>query len=398
MPYGGRQAICFNCHSTLVQKRKCGLCETDINVGDDVTWDRRNGAWEAHTRCWLNSSPEARERVIRKQQEEEREQKRAQKSIDNVSEKTWKQEFDKPVTTTSKLDDEDMKGLLTPEVVTPVVDEEEEEHFKAVTLPVEIKKCSTFYDSVYLLIAARIHFYIYGPAGCGKSHIVEQAAHHFSMSFSSISLNVQTMPSTLLGYKDINGVYQSTDFRRIYEEGGVFLIDEMDNASGNLLTTLNSALANKFLQFPDGFIRMHPDCVVVATGNTTGRGKTAQYISRQTLDAATLDRFVYLSHDYDATLELRLASGENHVEEMTTGKVEFVPCTDKVKRMGWANKIQGMRTNAKKHGLQVVVSYRPTVIGCQLLNHYNNSVLMEMLVLKGVDQDTKTKLMEGLYV
>jgi MoxR-like ATPase len=365
-------------------------------VGDDCSWDRRGGKWEAHTQCWLNSSPEARERVIRNQEQESREQQKQEKP--NFS----KTKF-------TPLTDEDMVitevDIDTPEV-TPSIDEEEqelermedeEEKFVTLKTPIIPVKCLTFYDSVYLLIAARIHFYIYGPAGCGKSHIVEQSAHHFGMSFSSISLNVQTMPSTLLGYKDINGVYQGTDFRRVFEFGGVFLIDEMDNASGNLLTTLNSALANRFLQFPDGMVTMHPDCVVIATGNTTGRGKTAQYISRQTLDAATLDRFAYLSHDYDESLELALASG-TVTEKKTTGKVEYVPCVDTNRRTKWATIIQAMRKNGKKHGLQVVVSYRPVVTGCKLLNHFEHSTLLEMLVLKGVDEDTKRKLMEGVYV
>jgi hypothetical protein len=57
-----------------------------------------------------------------------------------------------------------------------------------------------------------------------------------------------------------------------------------------------------------------------------------------------------------------------------------------------------MRKNGKKHGLQVVVSYRPVVTGCKLLNHFEHSTLLEMLVLKGVDEDTKRKLMEGVYV
>jgi AAA domain (dynein-related subfamily) len=386
-----RTRSCFKCGSTDLIRRHCDLCNQVIMLGQDITWDRRSATWEAHTQCWLNSSPEARERVIRKNQVSQIEQRKVeQKKQAETEEKTW-QEFDRF----------DPPEVDQPEV-TPKVEsveemlEEFEEEVKP-KKPVVVRKCSSFYDSVYLLIQARIHCYIYGPSGCGKSHIVEQAAHHFGMSFSSISLNVQTMPSSLIGYKDINGVYQSTDFRRIYENGGVFLIDEMDNASGNLLTTLNSTLANRFLQFPDGMITMHPDCVVIATGNTTGRGKTAQYISRQTLDAATLDRFVYLSHSYDERLEMRLAKGENHYEEFTQGSVEYIPCVDATVRETFAIAVQKIRQNALHHGLQTVVSYRPIVLGCKLLNHYTPRLLMEMLILKGCDADTKAKLMEGVY-
>lgn len=386
MPRFNRQAVCFSCHSTNVTKRACALCEQFINVGDDVTWDRRNGTWEAHTQCWLNSSPEARERVIRQQQQKEREQQQEQKDL--------------------RAANKAAAAVVVEEEEVVVAEEEEEEvveqedNFKPVSKPVAIKNCTNFYDWVYLLIAARIHAYIYGPAGCGKSHIVEQAAHHFGLSFDSISLNVMTQPSALLGFMGLSldgGKYVGTAFRQIWEFGGIFLIDEMDNASGNLLTMLNSGLANRFINFPDKTVTMHPDCVVISTGNTTGRGKTAQYIGRQTLDAATLDRFVYLSHNYDEALELRLAAG-TAVEEETTGKVEYVPCVDSVLRTKWAKVIQSIRKNMKKHGLQTVVSMRPTITGCKLLNHADFSTLLEMLVFKGVDTDTRTKLMEGVYV
>jgi len=381
----------------------------DIRVGQDITWDRRGNKWEAHTSCWLNSSPEARERIIRKQQQstlqklasekyKEWEQKQERKiEIPTFSESEPESEPEVDVDFPEVTPSED-KEVIPPGINIEMENEDEEPSTTFIPpKPITLKKCITFYDSVYLMIQARIHAYIYGPAGCGKSHIVEQASHAYGLSFSSISLNVQTMPSMLLGFLDMKGDYQSTDFRRIYENGGVFLIDEMDNASGNLLTTLNSALANRFLQFPDGFVRMHQDCVVIATGNTTGRGKTAQYISRQTLDAATLDRFVYLSHTYDEQLERSLAEGTNHLEEKTTGKVEFVLCLDSFKRIQFQKAISKIRANAEKHKLSVIVSYRPTVTGCKLLNHYDRDTLLEMLVFKGTDADTKLKLMEGVY-
>src|SRR6185369_12582427 len=64
-----RAGTCYKCFSARVSQRTCDLCHLDIRVGQDITWDRRGNKWEAHTSCWLNSSPEARERIIRKQQQ-----------------------------------------------------------------------------------------------------------------------------------------------------------------------------------------------------------------------------------------------------------------------------------------------------------------------------------------
>jgi len=373
---------CFQCGSTDVGPRYCDWCEQPIKLGEMHSWGRRI-QWEAHERCILEhgeQAPITRSKLNLTKTEEKPIEKPELQDIDI-------EEFSIDEITESEFIELD-------EAQTKQVEEPKRPEVKPTPKP---KRCMTFYDSVYLLISARIHYYIYGPAGCGKSHIVEQAAKHFNMMFRSISLNVQTMPSALLGYMDAHGTYRGTDFRTVYENGGVFLIDEMDNASGNLLTCLNSAIANKFLQFPDGMVYMHDDCIIVSTGNTTGRGKTAQYISRQTLDAATLDRFAYLAHDYDEALEIALAIGKNHFEQRTTGNVEYFPCEDEGKRVAWAKSVQRIRANARKHGLQTVVSMRPVVTGCKLLNHYTVQELAEMLISKGTDADTRTKLLEGAF-
>lgn len=370
---------CFQCGSNDVSFRYCDYCEQPIKLGEMHSWGRRI-AWEAHERCLIEHGGEA---PIT----------RSKLNLTKKEQAEIEPEIDTTLVEFLELDEKQ-----TARVEDPF--EEVVEEVKPVAKPIAAKLpklCRTFYDSVYLLIAARIHAYIYGPAGCGKSHIVEQAAKHYQMTFCAISLNVQTFPSALLGYCDQAGKYITTGFREVWENGGVFLIDEMDNASGNLLTTLNSGLANGFITFPDSAkpIYRHADCVIIATGNTTGRGKTAQYIGRQTLDAATLDRFVYLSHDYNEDLELEIAMGK----EVTTtvGMVEYMPCEDMQKRIRWAKSVQKIRANARQHGLQTVVSMRPVVTGCKLLNHYSVGELAEMLILKGTDADTRAKLLQGAF-
>jgi len=344
---------CF-CGSYNIKAIRCCYCQHPIELGQDATWPRMGETYAAHQSCFTANHG------------------------DWSTYKAPKTEVTPaiPTTTIEVEPTSDTSDFVEPVVLVP-------------------QMCETIYDSVYILISARIPVYIYGPAGCGKSHMCEVAAQRLGMDFRSISLNVMTMPSALLGFIDANGVYRSTDFRKVWETGGVFLVDEMDNASGNLLTTLNSGLANGYIAFPDGLIRRHVDCEIVASGNTTGRGKTAQYISRQTLDAATLDRFVYLSHGYDADLELTLARCESP-NGHCSGHVSYVECTDVAKRVAWTKLVQRVRQNAVTHGLQVVVSMRPIVVGCKLLHHYTASSLLEMLVLKGTDGDSKAKLLQGV--
>ena len=85
------------------------------------------------------------------------------------------------------------------------------------------------------------------------------------------------------------------------------MLDEIDVASAESLTALNTALANRFARFPDGMIERHKDCYFVATGNTFGRGGNRKHPDRNALDAATLDRFGTIKWEADKDFERALA-------------------------------------------------------------------------------------------
>jgi cobaltochelatase CobS len=126
----------------------------------------------------------------------------------------------------------------------------------------------------------------------------------------SISVNEQTTKTDFLGYFDAHSTLIITNFRKAYEHGGVFIIDEIDAGNPNVLTVLNSALANGEMAFPDGNVKRHQDFICVCTGNTTGDESNIQYIGRNILDAATLDRFIRLYVGYSETLEKALLTTE----------------------------------------------------------------------------------------
>jgi MoxR-like ATPase len=98
-----------------------------------------------------------------------------------------------------------------------------------------------------------------------------------------------------------------------YRDGGVHLFDEIDAADPNLMVLINAALANGHLSIPfeDMIVHRHADTAIIAAANTFGTGASRQYVGRNALDAATLDRFavstVYV--DYDRALEEKLTAG-----------------------------------------------------------------------------------------
>ncbi len=194
---------------------------------------------------------------------------------------------------------------------------------------------------VYYL-SQRQHVYSYGPHGSGKSTGAQQAAQALSLKYGYISLTPQTPESRLLGYQTASGSYVRTQFRDCYEHGGVFCIDEVDNASPSLLTVLNGSMENGHCPFPDGLISRHDDFVMVGTGNTCGRGANPSYPERRPFDSAFADRFTYLEWNYDEKLERKIALAIN-------------PDSDK-----WIEWVQDVRRWATKNHPRFVPSPRAT--------------------------------------
>lgn len=155
----------------------------------------------------------------------------------------------------------------------------------------------------------RQNIYMHGPAGSGKSTAARQTSEVLKLSYGYISLNPQTPDSRLLGYMHAGGEYVKSEFFTRYTEGGVFCIDEIDNAAASLVTTLNGLLENGHGAFPHGVFQRHKDFVCVCTANTIGRGGDVNYPERRALDGAFLERFLFLSWEYDTDLTKAIVTG-----------------------------------------------------------------------------------------
>lgn len=213
-----------------------------------------------------------------------------------------------------------------------------------------------------------------GPAGSGKSSLCGQIAEVLKLQFYPMSVGLQTTKSDLLGFINAKGDYITSPIRQAYENGGILLLDEFDATHAGVVTILNSMLANDFCSFPDKIITKHPDFICFVACNTYGKGGSIDYVGRNRLDGATLDRFVCINVDYDNTLEKQLTSNDK-----------------------WLKMIQDMRKNIETFGLKIIISPRASMQGADLLEAgFELEEVLEMCVYKGLNSDTKNKLMKDI--
>lgn len=217
-------------------------------------------------------------------------------------------------------------------------------------------------------LVAETHPYIVGPAGSGKTTLAMQCADALKLPFYMESR--VTSEFKLLGFIDAAGNVVQTQFRKAYEDGGVFLLDEVDASDPDAMTAFNAALANGVCAFPDKLVKRHKNFRPMAAGNTFGRGADRQYVGRNQLDAATLDRFETYEVNYDEQLELDIS-----------GNVE------------WARYCQAVRKACEAAKVRHIVSPRASINGAKLLAHGMEwAVVEEAVVWKGLDEANRTRV------
>lgn len=167
------------------------------------------------------------------------------------------------------------------------------------------------FSEVFAWVNANEPVLLYGEKGTGKTTLVKQIADELELPFYVVSMTRQTTLSYLLGFKNVNGVYGDSMFRKAIEFGGVFLIDEIDAADPNVLLALNT-IENGFVSFPDTVVEVHKDFRLVATANPFD--EHSRYTGRAALDEATLDRFEKIEIPLDSVLEASMVTAETLAE------------------------------------------------------------------------------------
>lgn len=171
------------------------------------------------------------------------------------------------------------------------------------------------FEQLMFHLQAGDHVLIVGPKGCGKTEIAKHVANSLKLPFGTQNLSGGITEGKLFGrvVPDINtgkNVYHPTEFIKLFEEtGGVFLLDELDNGDPNVLVALNGMLGNGMIALErtkNPVAKKHDKFYCIAAANTWGTGADRQYVGRNQLDAAFLERFVALPMGYDKELEQHL--------------------------------------------------------------------------------------------
>lgn len=224
---------------------------------------------------------------------------------------------------------------------------------------------------VRAIISTRENVWLTGPAGSGKSECIRLIAESLSLPFYAPPIGRETTNAQLFGYFNAAGEYVRTPIRQACEHGGVLSLEEIDFASAAVGTCLNSLLSNKVVGFPDQVIPRHKDFIIAASANTYGSGANAQYIGSQGLNAATLNRFVFLDFPYDTRLERRIATNPE-----------------------WTSYCILIRAKIQALGLKHIVSPRQSIQGSNLIKTgmFSWEELEQMVLFKGLDPITIEKI------
>jgi cobaltochelatase CobS len=225
---------------------------------------------------------------------------------------------------------------------------------------------------IVIKIAAIGHaIMLVGPAGCGKTTIGEHVSKALSLPFYITSTVIDT--HELMGFVDGYGKYHRTPFREAFENGGVWVADEVDAWDAAALLAANSALANGFATFPDASspVKRHADFRMIATANTFGHGADRVYVGRNELDAASLDRFATIAVDYDTTLEEIFSNGNP----------------------GWLKRVWEVRKLCLEKNIRHVVSSRAIILGSQALQiGIDRRDVEEIYLFKGMSKNDREKM------
>lgn len=158
------------------------------------------------------------------------------------------------------------------------------------------------FGDILELVANHENVYLYGPAGSGKNVLCEELAKALNVPF--YYQNTILTKFDISGYKNAGGEFEETEFYKAWTNGGLFMLDEVDNSQAEALIALNAALANRYYTFPNvGKVKAHKDFYCIAAGNTNGQGATDEYCGRYKMDESSRDRFFFVKIDYNKDIE-----------------------------------------------------------------------------------------------
>mgnify|MGYP003629646234 FL=1 len=229
---------------------------------------------------------------------------------------------------------------------------------------------------------------IIGPTGSGKTrvtHAVKQAlgCKHYAIR----QVNKQTATHDLIGFNNATGNYVPGVFTKIIQDGGLAVIDEIDNGNSNVLMIIKGILSGH-IYMPYGMQEVSHKCHLMCTANTWGLGPDREYIGRNALDVALLNEFVCVEWPYDPNAEkLWTLALYKSVDEPKITETQF----DK-----FIERFQAMREYAQTHKIRVIFATRNLrqCVNLMAKAGWDEFAALDATVFRSVKGEQKRRLLE----
>jgi nitric oxide reductase NorQ protein len=152
-------------------------------------------------------------------------------------------------------------------------------------------------------IELRVNTMLLGPTGVGKTEIISYIAKDMKLPLTIFDMGTMTDPvmglvgTHVIKVKDgvTNSEFKKSRFSDVIQQPGIILLDELSRASvaaNNLLfpcLDFRRELSMEYSFDDHSSIKVHPDCVFIATANLG-----SSYTGTHKLDKALIDRFMIL--------------------------------------------------------------------------------------------------------
>lgn len=188
-----------------------------------------------------------------------------------------------------------------------VQDEQEVDSYVPSVNPLYVTKGCNF-KTIEQVVNAKMFSptYIFGPTGCGKTTMIEQACAKAGRELIRVNITGTTDEFDLLGSMQLKN--DSTFFKHgmvpvAMKRGAVLLLDELDLASPAKIMCLQPVMEGSplLLKKTGEVVQPKEGFTIIATGNTKAKGDESggKYIGTNVLNSAFLDRIdSFIAHDY----------------------------------------------------------------------------------------------------